>query len=203
MVENSKIGDPYAYAFLKVVYSDLNFTNFSCLIADILDFCTILNLYPSIQKFLSNPTYDVKKKKELLNDFGGKSLNSLVINFLYLLCDTKRIVYISSILKIFLEIFLKSTNAYLVEIEIPVIEACTIYIDKLNKILSNWFIENQNQVKFNKINFACFKEPLLIYTIKQNSGLLGGFKLNFLTESKTVDFSISTKIQKISRILDY
>ena len=64
MIQNSKIGDPYAYAFLKIIYKDLNFKSFSSLVGDMLDFCTILKSYPSIQEFLSNPTYDNNKKKE-------------------------------------------------------------------------------------------------------------------------------------------
>jgi ATP synthase F1 delta subunit len=202
MIQNSRIGDPYAYAFLKVIYKDLNFASFSCLISDMLDFCTIFNTYPNIEQFLSNPTYDNKKKKQFLNDFFGQSLNSLLLNFLNLLCDTKRIIYISSILKLFLEFLLKSTNSYVVEIEVPMTNSSKININKLNIILSNWFLKNKKETQFKNINFAYFKEPLLIYTVKQKSELLGGFKLNFLTESKIIDFSISTKISKISKILD-
>jgi F0F1-type ATP synthase delta subunit len=201
MIQNSRIGDPYAYAFLKVIYKDLNFASFSCLISDMLDFCTIFNTYPNIEQFLSNPTYDNKKKKQFLNDFFGQSLNSLLLNFLNL-CDTKRIIYISSILKLFLEFLLKSTNSYVVEIEVPMTNSSKININKLNIILSNWFLKNKKETQFKNINFAYFKEPLLIYTVKQKSELLGGFKLNFLTESKIIDFSISTKISKISKILD-
>jgi ATP synthase F1 delta subunit len=203
MVQNSKIGDPYAYAFLKVIYKDLNFTNFSCLIGDMLDFCTIIKAYPSIQEFLSNPTYSTNKKKQFLNVFFGEYVNYLVINFLNLLCDTKRIIYISSILKVFLEILLKSTNSYVVEIQVPMIDSCKININKLNKILSNWFSNKKRDTKFENQNFTSFKEPFLIYTVKQKSELIGGFRLNFLTESKIVDFAISTKIQKISKILEY
>lgn len=203
MKQNSSIGNAYAYAFLKVIYKDLNFTSFTHLVSDMLDFCTLINAYPSIEQFLSNPTCDSKKKKQFINDFFGNSLHPLLINFLNLLCDTKRIIYISSILIVFLEMLLKSTNSYIVEIEIPRNENYKIDIVKLNAILSSWFLKNKKNAQFDSINFACFKEPLLIYTIKQNSELLGGFRLNFLTESKIVDFSIATKIQRISKVLDY
>jgi len=200
---SSRVGDAYAYAFLKVIYKDLTFSTFTHLVSDMLDFSTLFNAYPSIEKFLANPTYDAKKKKQFLNEFFGNSLNPLIMNFLNLLCDTKRIIYLDSILKVFLELLLKSTNSYIIEIQIPNSQNYQVDINKLNIILSNWFIKNKKDVSFEKINFACFKEPLIIYTIKQKPELLGGFILNFLTESKTVDFSIAGKIEKITKILEY
>lgn len=203
MVQSSKVGDAYAYAFLKVIYKDLNFASFSHLVGDMLDFCTLFNTYPSIEEFLSNPIYDAKKKKQFLNNFFGDSLSPLIINFLNLLCDRKRIVNIGLILKVFLEMLLKSTNSYIVEIEVPISDNYKIDINKLNKILSNWFLKSKKETKVDNINFACFKEPFLIYTVKQKSDLLGGFRLNFLTESKIIDFSIASKIQRIYKILEY
>jgi len=200
---SSRVGDAYAYAFLKVIYKDLTFSTFTHLVSDMLDFSTLFNAYPSIEKFLANPTYDAKKKKQFLNEFFGNSLNPLIMNFLNLLCDTKRIIYLDSILKVFLELLLKSTNSYIIEIQIPNSQNYKVDINKLNVILSNWFIKNKKDVSFEKTNFACFKEPLIIYTIKQKPELLGGFILNFLTESKTVDFSIAGKIEKITKILEY
>jgi|APCry1669190591_1035303.scaffolds.fasta_scaffold07180_2 hypothetical protein len=200
---SSRVGDAYAYAFLKVIYKDLTFSTFTHLVSDMLDFSTLFNAYPSIEKFLANPTYDAKKKKQFLNEFFGNSLNPLIMNFLNLLCDTKRIIYLDSILKVFLELLLKSTNSYIIEIQIPNSQNYQVDINKLNIILSNWFIKNKKDVSFEKINFACFKEPLIIYTIKQKPELLGGFILNFLTESKTVDFSIAGKIEKITKVLEY
>ena len=88
---SSRVGDAYAYAFLKVIYKDLTFSTFTHLVSDMLDFSTLFNAYPSIEKFLANPTYDAKKKKQFLNEFFGNSLNPLIMNFLNLLCDTKRI----------------------------------------------------------------------------------------------------------------
>jgi len=200
---SSRVGDAYAYAFLKVIYKDLTFSTFTHLVSDMLDFSTLFNAYPSIEKFLANPTYEAKKKKQFLNEFFGNSLNPLIMNFLNLLCDTKRIIYLDSILKVFLELLLKSTNSYIIEIQIPNSQNYKVDINKLNIILSNWFIKNKKDVSFEKINFACFKEPLIIYTIKQKPELLGGFILNFLTESKTVDFSIAGKIEKITKVLEY
>jgi len=83
---SSRVGDAYAYAFLKVIYKDLTFSTFTHLVSDMLDFSTLFNAYPSIEKFLANPTYDAKKKKQFLNEFFGNSLNPLIMNFLNLLC---------------------------------------------------------------------------------------------------------------------
>lgn len=200
---NSRVGDAYAYALLKVLYKDLNFNTFTVLVSDIIDFSILFKTYPIIEKFLSNPTYDSKKKKQFLNDFFGSSLNPIIINFLNLLCDTKRIINIASILKLFLEILLKSTNSYIVEIEVCESKNYKIDLNKLNLILSDWFTKNKKENQVENINFSCFKEPLLIFTIKETSELLGGFKLNFITESKVIDFSIAGKIQKINKILNY
>jgi ATP synthase F1 delta subunit len=203
MSTNSRVGDAYAYALLKVLYKDLNFNTFTVLVSDIIDFSILFNTYPSLGEFLANPTYDTKKKKQFLNDFFGYSLNPIITNFLNLLCDTKRIIHIGSILKLFLEILLKSTNSYIVEIQVCTNENYKIDLNKLNLILADWFTKNKKENQVENINFSCFKEPLLIFTIKQTPELLGGFKLNFITESKVIDFSIAGKIQRISKVLNY
>lgn len=203
MQQNSKFGDAYAYAFLKVIYKDWNFSNCTYLVTDMLDFCSLFNSYPIINEFLSNPIYDVKKKKQFLNDLFSNYLNPLLINFLNLLCETKRVTYISSILNVFLNLLLKSTNSHIIEIEVPINDNYKIHIDKLNIILSLWFLKTKKDPQTASIYFECFKAPFLIYKLKQNSNLLGGFKLNFITESKIIDFSIMNKIQKISKILGY
>lgn len=203
MSTNSRVGDAYAYALLKVLYKDLNFNTFTILVSDIIDFSILFKTYPSLGEFLANPTYDTKKKKQFLNDFFGSSLNSIITNFLNLLCDTKRIIHIASILKLFLEILLKSTNSYIVEIEVCKNENYTIDLNKLNLILADWFTKNKKENQIENINFSCFKEPLLIFTIKQTPELLGGFKLNFVTESKVIDFSIAGKIQRLNKVLNY
>jgi F0F1-type ATP synthase delta subunit len=125
------------------------------------------------------------------------------MNFLNLLCDTKRILNINSILKLFLEILLKSTNSYVVELEVSNIKNYKLDLNNLSLILSNWFSKTRKFNEFENINFSCFKEPIIIFTVKQTPEILGGFKLNFLTESKVIDFSILGKIQKIAKVLKY
>jgi len=203
MNKNKKVTNAYAYALLKVLEKDVNFQNFSVLVSDLLDFSTLFNTCSSIEEFFSNPIYETKNKKQFLIDFFGSSLSPLIMNFLNLLCDTKRIIYLSSILKLFLRILLKSVNAYIVEIEIPTSESYKFDVNKLNTILSNWFLKNRKETFVESINFPCFKEPIVIFTIKETPQLLGGFKLNFITESKVIDFSISTKIQQITKVLEY
>jgi len=200
---DSRVGDAYAYALLKVLYKDLKSSNFTSLVGDMLDFSTLFNTCPSMEEFLANPTYSTKQKKQFLNDFFGTSLNPIIMNFLNLLCDTKRIIYISSIVNLFLEILLKSTNSHIVEVQVPTIENCKLDINKLQGVLSDWFTksEKSNQVEITDSGF--FKEPLVILTVKEAPELLGGFRLNFVTDSKVIDFSIAGKIKRIASVLEY
>lgn len=205
MSTNSRAGDAYAYALLKVLYNEAeekNFANFSDLVGDILDFITLFNTCPSIEEFLANPTYSPIQKKRFLSDFFAGSLNPIIINFLHLLCDTKRIIYISSIISLFLEILLKNTNSHIVEIQTPTTKDYKLDLSKLNTTLSSWFsaIEKTNN---ETVNFKCFSQPLIIFTVKEVPGLLGGFRLNFVTDSKVIDFSISGKIKRLSAVLEY
>jgi ATP synthase F1 delta subunit len=201
--KDSKVGDAYAYALLKVLYKDINIKSFSELVFDIIDFSIIFKTFPSINEFLSNPTYDKKKKKQFLSEFFDSSLSPVLMNFLNLLCDSKRIIYISSILKLFLEILLKTTNSYTVEIEIPFIEEYKLDLKKLNNVLSDWFIKNKKTNQVQTIKFNCFKNPFILFVVKEKPELLGGFKINFLSESKVIDYSIAGKIVKIAKVLDY
>lgn len=202
MRKNSRVDNAYASAFLKIIFKDLN-GNSIRLASDILDFCTLIRLHPDLEKFLSNPLYNDKKKKNFLNDFFGDFLNPLVLNFLNLLCDTRRIFYISSILKVFLEILVKTANSAVIEIEIPTNDNSKMDLKKLNTILSSCLLKNAVFYNTNSKNFSFFRKPLLIYTLKQKSELLGGFTLNFLINSKVVDFSIETKIQKLFKIINF
>lgn len=199
MRKNSKINTAYANALLKIVLKDANSIR---LVSDILDFCTLIKLNQNLRQFLSNPLYNDKKKKEFLNDFFGDFLNPLVLAFLNVLCDIKEILNISSILKVFLEILIKTANSVVIEIEIPTNENSKMDLKKLNTILSSCLLKTALFSDTNFKSFALFRQPILIYTIKQNSELLGGFTLNFLINSKVVDFSITTKIQKLFKIIN-
>ena len=59
---DSRVGDAYAYALLKVLYKDLNFSSFTGIVSDMLDFANLFNTCPSIEEFLANPTYSTKQK---------------------------------------------------------------------------------------------------------------------------------------------
>mmetsp|Transcript_7207 Transcript_7207/g.12305 ORF Transcript_7207/g.12305 Transcript_7207/m.12305 type:complete len:204 (-) Transcript_7207:1487-2098(-) len=203
MSTNSRAGDAYAYALLKVLFNETkDFDSFSDLVGDVLDFVTIFNTCPSIEEFFANPTYSPIQKKQFLYDFFGRSLNPILMSFLYLLCDTKRIIYISSIISIFLETLLKNTNSHIVEVQTPTGKDYKLDISKLETTLSGWF----NKIQKNNdeaVNFLNFDKSLVIFTVKEVPGLLGGFRLNFVTDSKVIDFSIAGKIKRLAAVLNY
>jgi F0F1-type ATP synthase delta subunit len=134
MGKNFKAGDAYAYALLKVLYNETDKEkSFKGLVSDILDFVMVLKTCPTIEEFLANPTYSVKQKKDFLKEFFGNSLNIVIMNFLNVLCDSKRIINISLITNLFLELLLKNTNSHLVEIQTPLIKDYKLDIKKLIK----------------------------------------------------------------------
>ena len=121
------------------------------------------------------------------------------MNFLNLLCDTKRIININSIFNSLLEIIIKRINTYIVEIEISDDKNYKLDMSKLYTILANLFLSKRTPEDFSNVYF--FLDPLIIFTVKKMQNLIGGFKLNLITESKVIDFSITGKIQKITNIL--
>jgi F0F1-type ATP synthase delta subunit len=201
MSSNSRVSDSYAYAFFKILSEEkLGFNCFSGLISDIIDVLSLLNISNSFGSFLANPIYDSKRKKQLLHDFLSDSLSPMVMNFLNLLCDTKRIINVNSIFNSLLEIIIKRINSYIVEIEVSDDNNYKLDMSKLYTILANWFSSKRTPEDFNQVYF--FLDPLIIFTVKKMQNLIGGFKLNLITESKVIDFSITGKIQKITKILE-
>lgn len=200
MTFNLRINDSYAYAFFKILSEkSLDFNSFSGLVSDIVDISTLMNISTNFGNFLSNPMYSSTKKKQLLNDFLRDSLSPIVVNFLNLLCDTKKIININSIFNYLLEIVLKSTNSYIVEIQVSDANNFKLDIKKLDIILANWFLSKRILEDF-KIPF--FPYPMIFFTVQKMPKIVGGFNLNIITESKVIDFSITGKIQRITKVLE-
>jgi len=201
---SEKIVGPYAYALLKLIYTDFNINVFTNVILDAFEILLVLRRFPDIEKFLKNPTNTNTKKKKFLNTTFKKSFDQRTLNFLMLLIDNKRIDCLESIVFRFLEIVLKTTNHFLVEVEAAVNLFDPIYAwnqQKIYNILANWFKKTRNT----EINYSdlvkCFIGNRVTLKLKVNPSVIGGFKLNFKTQSKVIDLTIANKIREISMIL--
>lgn len=82
---SEKIVGPYAYALLKIIYTDLykdyNYIVFKTVLLDAFEILLVLRKFPDIEKFLKNPTNTNLKKKKFLNTIFEKSFDQRTLNF--------------------------------------------------------------------------------------------------------------------------
>jgi len=208
---NLKIVEPYSFALAKIVGGNFNKTDnvqialFSRIVQDTIDFTIILRTCPELKNYLSNILISSDDKKTFIKKYFGNSFDSVSINFLYLLCDRKRIIYVEEIFTRFLEIVLKITNIYNVEIEVAqnifALTGSNIDGNKLYNVISNWFKKSLPVALDQAYQDSYFSKTKIKFSIKENKEIFGGFRLNFKEKSKIVDFSISNKINQVYSLL--
>ena len=107
---SSKVVEPYAEALMSVAQSNSLVEQFG---EDVRSLLTILEESPELQAFLENPLLKAEDKKAVLNRILGEDTNHLFRNFLMLLVDRRRIVFVEGIAQKYLEILRKLKNTVL------------------------------------------------------------------------------------------
>jgi len=208
---NVKVVEPYSFALTKAICFDFKksdsseFNVFTNVVQDVLDFLAVWNTCPDFKKYLSTGLYSSDAKKEFIKEYFGSTFHPILINFLNLLCDTKRIVYAEGIFTRFLEIVLKITNNFNVEIQIANnIFSQTSKIDgKLLFTLVQDLLEKNVPEKVSELyDDSYFSKLRVKFIIKEVPELLGGFRLNFPDQSLLMDFTIANRINQVSQLLN-
>lgn len=175
MHKHYKICKPYAEGLFEIAKNRKLLTE----INDQLEIIKIvLKKIPEFQYFLANPLIDKEIKKNTLKIIFSKTVNSIILNFLLLLVDKKRIIYFHDIADEFTLIWNKITNTQLVEVYsvISLTETQKEYlINKLKKIT------RANSIQLN---------------LKIDKALIGGLIIKF--SSNLIDLSLKGQIQKLS-----
>lgn len=190
-----KIANPYAEAFfqlgLSLYIKDDNPDIFYKLIFDIQDILKILSETPELEAFLQNPINPAEVKKSVLEKALKNKISDNTLNFLNLLIDKKRIGYINSIGKKFLE------KAYdFVCIKFVEVWSTVELTPKQQKALIN---------KINEMLGPVFTEPYvqsanIQLTLRIDKKILGGLVIKI--GSKVIDLSLRGELQQLGKELD-
>ena len=190
-----KIANPYAEAFfqlgLSLYIKDENPDIFYKLIFDIQDLLKLLSESPELERFLQNPLNSIEAKKNILDKCLSKKISPNTMNFLNLLVDKKRIGYIDSIGKKFLE------KAYdFVCIKFVEVWSTIELTSKQQKALIN---------KINNMLGPIFTEPHvqsanIQLTLRIDKKILGGLVIKI--GSKVIDLSLRGELQRLGKELD-
>lgn len=107
------IVQPYAQAFMSVARSQNLTEEFG---SDLRSLLSLLENSPELAEFLGNPTIEVEGKKAVLRRVLGEESNPYVRNFLMLLVDKGRIIFLESIGKEYLALLRELNQTVLAEV---------------------------------------------------------------------------------------
>ena len=194
-LENIKIIDPYSEAFfqlgLNLSITQNNTDIFYQLIFDIQDFLELVSKNPELDTFLKSPLNSDLLKKSILTKVFEDKISSYTLKFFNLLIDKKRINFIDSIGKRFLEKAYNFICITFVEIKstIPLVKKQQeILIYKINNILGPIFTKPS-------VQYSNLQLMLII-----DEEILGGLIIKI--GSKTIDLSLRNELQKLRKDLN-
>jgi F-type H+-transporting ATPase subunit delta len=110
---SSEIAEPYAQALMSLAQSQHLTTVFGENTRDLLAF---LDESPDLETVLSNPVVKDDDKKAILRQILGSQVNPYLLNFMFLLVDKRRIVFLRAICEQYQVLLRKLTNTVLAEV---------------------------------------------------------------------------------------
>jgi len=108
------IADPYAQALMGLAKDQDLVDRFGEDAQAVLDF---LGESEELRQFLANPVLPADAKKNVLQQMAGDSLHPTFINFMKLLVDKGRILFLEAVLKQYQDLFRQLKGTVLAEIE--------------------------------------------------------------------------------------
>ncbi|MEN9225792.1 MAG: ATP synthase F1 subunit delta [Thermostichus sp. HHBFW_bins_43] len=117
-----QVVDPYAEALISLGSGQGLLDTFA---ADIRFVAAALQATPELGRFLANPVIKAEAKKNLLQQVFADQIHPLLLNALKLLTDRRRIMFLGSVCRRFLELQRKLQNIALAEVTtaVPLTEA--------------------------------------------------------------------------------
>lgn len=110
---SAQVAEPYAEALMSVAQSHDLTDRFGE------DVATLLNLLqesPELQQFLGNPTVKADDKKAVLQRIGGEQFHPYLMNFLNIVVDRRRILFLEGICKQYQALLRKLKQTVLAEV---------------------------------------------------------------------------------------
>jgi F-type H+-transporting ATPase subunit delta len=108
----SEVAEPYAQALMSLAQSD-NLTD--RIGEDIRSLLGLIENSEDLRDFLMNPVVKEPVKKEVLRRIAGDT-HPYLVNFLMLLVDKRRVIYLEKVCQQYLELLRKLKNAVLAEV---------------------------------------------------------------------------------------
>ena len=110
---NSEVAEPYAQALMSVAQNHQLIDSFSDTLGDL---SRLLDESPDFRAFLTSPVINETDKKAVLRRVLGSHESPYLVNFLLLLVDKRRIIYLAEICEQYLVLYRKITNTVLAEV---------------------------------------------------------------------------------------
>jgi F-type H+-transporting ATPase subunit delta len=172
---SSQIGEPYAQALMSLAQQQ-NLTN---QFGDIFrSLSSLLSESREFKDFVLNPVVKGEDKKAVLKQVMGNDANPYLINFMMLLVDKRRIVFLEPIIEHYLNLLRKLNKTVLAEV---------ISATELNEEQRNNLIE--------KVKAISDANDVELKTIV-DSDLIGGVIIKI--GSKVIDASLRGQLRRIS-----
>lgn len=109
----AEIAQPYAQALMSVAESKNQTEEFG---EDVRSLLNLLQNSPELQSFVGNPFIEPDKKKAVINEVIGQSINPNFRNFLMLLVDRRRILLLEPICEQYITLLRQKNQTVLAEI---------------------------------------------------------------------------------------
>lgn len=169
---------PYAQALIEVAEANQMVDQIGAEVGDLL---TALESSEDLRQFLANPLLDPEAKKAVLRQVVGDQVNSVLLNFLMVLVDRNRIVFLDSVLRQY--------QALLRELNQTVLADVTTAIELSDR--------QRSQIKDQVIGFTGARNVEL--SVEIDPSLLGGLIIK--VGSQVIDASLRTQLRRIGQQL--
>lgn len=110
---NAQIVEPYASALMALA-QDIN--KVDVFAENARSFLIALKETPVLQSFIANPILKAEDKKTVLQSICGKEIDAYFLNFLFILVDRRRILFLAPICEEFVALQRKLNNIVLAEV---------------------------------------------------------------------------------------
>jgi F-type H+-transporting ATPase subunit delta len=172
---STAIAEPYAQALMSVALShDLtDLFGEACR-----SLVTLLEKSPELEAFIASPVIKEIDKKTVLGQIMGEGANFYLLNFLMLLIDKRRIIFLEKICRQYLTLLRKLTNTVLAE------------VTSATKLSSE-----QSESIANKIEELTGAQDVEIKT-RIDPNLIGGITIK--VGSKVFDASLRGQLRRVS-----
>lgn len=172
---NSEIAEPYAQALMSVAQAHNLTEDFG---KDCRDIENLLEESSEFRDFILNPVIKSDDKKSVIKNVLGKNANAYLMNFLMLLVDKRRIVFLPAIIAQYLNLLRKLNQTVLAEVT-------------STKELSS----DQTEAIVNKVK-AMTKAKSVEVKVTIDPDIIGGVIIK--VGSQVVDASIRGQLRRLS-----